>query len=337
MSDFWKNSGYHLLERDGNGHLVVGEDFLRAYLMRPEVRPVEESCDAERALHGELLAAPAMAVPAARLDELADGDARDNYRVVLQFIERLGRAGTVEACYMALFGKEQVSIPALFIDQMAHIVLRNILEGCEDPMRARAAEMLFRQQTVTVQDGAILAADTDTVEMYATSGGFGDLGRLLVEGGTAPRGVELDVLNEDNAATYWRRDERHDTVIDLTFGRPGLDALCRVLEAWVAHFLNAGVRIQPVRRISDEHWVWHLGLDAEATLLLNDLYNDAEVDDARRERLLSLFRLEFEDASLMRADVAGRPVYMAIAMTEAKTLRLKPQNLLVNLPLALKA
>ena len=337
MPDFWKNSGYHLLERDDNGHLVVGEDFLRAYLMRPEVRPVEESCDAERALHAELMSAPRMTVPVARLEELADADARDNYRVVLQFIERLGRTGTVEACYMALFGKKQVTIPALFIDQMAHVVLRNILEGSEDPMRVRAAEILFRQQTVTIQDGAILAADTDTVEMYGTTGGFGDLGRLLVEGGTAPRGIELDVLNEDNGATYWQRDECYDTVIDLTFARPGLDALCRVLETWVAHFLNAAVRIQPVQQISDEHWVWHLGLDAEATHLLNDLYNDTDVNGARRERLLSLFRLEFEDPSLMRADVAGHPVYMAMAMTEAKTLRLKPQNLLVNLPLARKA
>ena len=337
MPDFWRNSGYHLLERDDNGHLVVGEDFLRAYLVRPEVRPVDESCDVERALHAELLAEPGMTVPAARIEELADVDARDNYRVVLAFIEQLRASGTLEACYMAQFGSQQVSIPALFIDQMAHVVLRNILEGCDDPMRVRAAEMLFRQQTVTIQDGAILAADTDTVEMYATSGGFGDLGRLLVEGGTVPRGAELDVLNDDNAATYWQRDERHDTVIDLTFARPGLDALCRVLEAWVAHFLEARVSIQPVQQISDEHWVWHLGLDAEATGLLNDLYDDADVDDARRERLLSLFRLEFEDPSLMRADVAGRPVYMAIAMTEAKTMRLKPQNLLVNLPLARKA
>ena len=337
MPDFWKNSGYHLLGRDGNGHLMVGEEFLRAYLMRPEVGPVEESCAAERALHAELVAAPAKAVPAARIEELADADARDNYRVVLPFIQRLRAAGTVEACYMNLFGGENVTIPALFIDQMAHVVLRNVLDGVEDPMRARAAEMLFRQQTVTIQDGAILAADTDTVEMYATTGGFGDLGRLLVEGGTAPRGAELDVLNDDNAATYWQRDERHDTVIDLTFARPGLDALCHVLEAWVAHFLEARVRIQPVQRISDEHWAWHLGLDVEATRLLNDLYDDVEVDDARSERLLSLFRLEFDDPSLMRADVAGRPVYMAMAMTEARTLRLKPQNLLVNLPLARKA
>jgi hypothetical protein len=36
----------------------------------------------------------------------------------------------------------------------------------------------------------------------------------------------------------------------------------------------------------------------------------------------------------MRSDIAGRPVYLALAMSEKKVLRLKPQNLLVNLPLA---
>ena len=32
--------------------------------------------------------------------------------------------------------------------------------------------------------------------------------------------------------------------------------------------------------------------------------------------------------------IAGRPVYLALCMNEAGVLRFKPQNLLVNLPLA---
>jgi hypothetical protein len=39
----------------------------------------------------------------------------------------------------------------------------------------------------------------------------------------------------------------------------------------------------------------------------------------------------------MIADIAGRPVYLALAMTEDGRLKLKPQNLLVNLPLAERA
>ena len=36
----------------------------------------------------------------------------------------------------------------------------------------------------------------------------------------------------------------------------------------------------------------------------------------------------------MRTDVAGKPVYLGLAMAADGTLRVKPQNLLLNLPLA---
>jgi hypothetical protein len=36
----------------------------------------------------------------------------------------------------------------------------------------------------------------------------------------------------------------------------------------------------------------------------------------------------------MRADVAGKPVYLGLAMNDEQVVRLKPQNLLLNLPLA---
>jgi hypothetical protein len=36
----------------------------------------------------------------------------------------------------------------------------------------------------------------------------------------------------------------------------------------------------------------------------------------------------------MHADVAGRPVYLGLAANAQGQLRMKPQNLLLNLPLA---
>jgi hypothetical protein len=36
----------------------------------------------------------------------------------------------------------------------------------------------------------------------------------------------------------------------------------------------------------------------------------------------------------MRSAIAGRPVYLAMAMDVQQRLKLKPQNLLLNLPLA---
>src|SRR3546814_7918285 len=99
-----------------------------------------------------------------------------------------------------------------------------MLEGEADPLRLRAAELLFRPQQVTINDGAVMAADAETVEMFANSGGFGSLGRLVAEAQTPLRTVELDVLNEDNAGIYWSRDSRYDTVLNLNFAGAGLDA-----------------------------------------------------------------------------------------------------------------
>jgi hypothetical protein len=49
---------------------------------------------------------------------------------------------------------------------------------------------------------------------------------------------------------------------------------------------------------------------------------------------LCLFELRFANAADMRPAIAGRPVYLAMAMDAQSRLKLKPQNLLVNLPLA---
>jgi hypothetical protein len=338
MHDFWRDSGYHLLERRADGHLRVTDDFLRAYLNRPEVRPVEESNEAERALHAALLRNPREAVSGARLAAMEDPDAIENYQVVLGFRERLLAAGSLEDCYLKLFLEpEGVAVPPLFVDQLAHVIARAVLDGETDALKVRAGELLFRPQQVTISDGAIMAADAETVEMYATSGGFGSLGRLVAEAQTPLRTVELDVLTEANAELYWGRESRYDTVLNLNFAGAGLDALCRVLERWVAHFYDIAVSIQPVQKISDERWVWHIGLDAAGTALLNDLYNGVEVGEGRLARLLSLFRLDFQDTSVMLSSVAGRTVYLAMATDEQGRLRLKPQNLLVNLPLAERA
>ena len=233
-------------------------------------------------------------------------------------------------------------IPPLFLDQLAHVILRHALEGCADPFRLRAAELLFREQRVTIQDDAIMLADEETVAMHASGPGggqgggqeFGSLGRLLLDSDVALRDVELDVMDEANAHAYWQRSDRFDWVLDLGFTRPGLDALCRVLETWVRHLLGVEVGIQPVQKITDERWVWHVGLDVEASGLLNDLYEGREVDETRLARLLSLFRLEFRDADAMLARVRGRPVYLGLAMSESQRVKLKPQNLLLNLPFA---
>jgi len=202
-----------------------------------------------------------------------------------------------------------------------------------NPLQARAGELFFRAQRTTIEDGAIMMADEDTVEMYSQTGGFGDLGRLLMEGQAALREVTLDVLTEENCDLYWDRSDRFDTVLDITFPRPGLDALCRVMEAWILHFLGLETRIHPVQSIRDEKWRWHIGLDTTSTAILNTLYNGEDVSEEQMSQLLSLFRLEIKDQALVLDDVASKPVYLALAMDADERVQMKPQNLLVNLPL----
>ena len=187
--DFWRSSGWHLLDRRDDGRHLVTPALLRAYLLRPELLPVEESCGAERGLHEALLEAPDRPITPVGLLRLKDPDARENYEVYARFRDLLLRSETLE------------------------------------------------------------------------------------------------------------------------------------------------VSIQPLQSVRDQHWRWHVGLDAEATALLNALYAGEEVGEDRQARLLSLFRLELKDRELLRPDMRGRAVYLGMAQNGERELRLKPQNILVNLPL----
>ncbi len=334
MQPFWKSAGYHLVEREKNGWLQVTPDLIRAYLTRPEIHPVEESCETEHRLFEQLMENPYQALGPAELNQIADQDTADNYRVVLAFRDHLVAHKTVESAYAALFQEGSIAVPPVFLDQMVHLILRNILRSCQDPLRLRAAELFFREQIVTLNEGTVTIADAEIVEMMSETGGLGGLGALLMETGTPMREVALDVLGEDNAEIYWDRSDRFDTALDFRFTQPGPDAFSRVLEDWIRHFHQIDVRIQPVSKIRDEHWSWHIGLDADATSILNALYNEQAISEADNMRILGLFRLDFQNRTDMRADLRGKPVWLGLAMSKDQKIRMKPQNLLVNLPLA---
>jgi hypothetical protein len=343
-ANFWPSSGYELLEVDVDGHLLVTDAFLRHLLSRPEIAPIAESCTYELALHASLDDNPRRLIAAEEIAKVSDKDAADNYAVWLRFRDKLLAKPTLEASYMALFQGEGVDVAPVLVHQLTQILLRHVVgksvkttntPNTVNAMQARMAELLFRTQKISIlEDGAVMAADDETVERHALSGGFGSIGELLKQGGLPVRSVDLDVLSADNLDAYWPRSEFFDMVISLNHGQASLDALCRVLEQWIKHFLQVDVRIQTDKEIVDEHWVWHVGLDAQANSILNDLYTGAEVSEERHRRLMCLFRLEFVNPSDMLAAVAGRPVYLAMAMDEKNQLKLKPQNLLLNLPLA---
>ena len=202
-------------------------------------------------------------------------------------------------------------------------------------MQVRIAEMFFRSQKITVlDDGVVMAADEETVERLATQSSFGTLGDLLQKGGIKLKSVDLDVLQPELADEYWSRSESFDWAVQLNHGQPALDALCDVMARWIEHFLGVSVRIQTEKDIDDDQWVWHVGLDAQASGVLNALYQGEEVDTEKMERMLCLFSMHFLEPNDMSAQIRGKPVYLAMAMDAQNRLKLKPQNLLLNLPLA---
>jgi hypothetical protein len=161
--------------------LRVTDDFLRAYCLRPELHPVEESCPAERALHASLMDDPRRPVADAEIDAVVDEDARDNYRILLRFRGRLLEAGTVEGCYATLFRGGKIDVPPLFIDQLTHVILRNVLADRGDPLEARCAELFFRERSSRCA-GPHAAHRSRVIAACIRSGSrYGSIGRLIVE------------------------------------------------------------------------------------------------------------------------------------------------------------
>ena len=316
--EFWASSGFHLLRREPDGRLAVTADFLRAYLARPELRADEAADPKERALAARLSRDPLGEVAASETAAIEDADARHNWEALLRFRAVLLSAGSVERAYLRIASGEAVSIPPVFLDHLVHAILRGVLEGTADPLRLRAAELLFRTQMVTIEDGVIRVGDEEMILAAADPRRAGE--------------VQIDLLTPANAHAYWPRSDRFDTALEIGFSSAGLDALCRVLERWLGHMAGLGAAIQPVQSIRDERWRWHIGLDAEASAILNDLYRGASVEEPRLGRILSLFRMELEPHPGLRPDMSGRPVYLAMAMNARGRLTLKPQNLLLNLP-----
>jgi hypothetical protein len=327
MTDFWLSCGHHLLDRDEGGGLVATDDFLKVYLARPELIPPPEACAVERALHGALLADPRMAVAASDIAAIADADARENWQMLIAFRDHLLRHKTLEAAYVDLVRHGAGKTPPLFVNQLVHVTLRNALDGVEDVRVLRAAELFFRTQRVTQHEGALLAADEETI-----GGGSPAPVSPLVSMLGLPAQAEIDILNDDNAGSYWERSDRFDMALDLTGGRQGLVALAEAMRLWIAHLLGLAVTIEPLTELRDAPLTWYVGLDADATRVGDMMWNGEELDELSQARVVGLFRLTFRDAAVMLDKVKGEPAYLILAMNADKLIRLKPQNLVTGLP-----
>jgi len=333
MSEFWVSSGHLLLDRAAGGGLGLTDDFLRAYLARPEMMPPDEACAAERALHARLMAAPRQPVAPADLAALADPDARENWAHLLAFRQALLAAPTLEAAYVRLVRAGAGRTPPLFLDQLVHVILRNALHDAPDPYVARAAELFFRPQKVTFHEGTVLLADAELIERHERDRRSSPL--LAMLGG--PAVSELTVLRPDNAEGYWARSDAFDMVLDLNGAPSGREALATALRLWIRQLHGIDATVTPLPRIEDADWRWFVGLDVEATAIGNALWTGRELPPGAAERILALFRLDFPAGAPLLAQVEGRPVWLLLATDAGHRLRLKPQNLVTGLPLLANA
>lgn len=330
MREFWVSSGHHLTRRTEGGGLAVTDELLLAFLARPELMPPDEACDAERGLHASLKADPRRPVEASEVAEIADEDARENWSVLLPLRETLLRAPSLEAAYLKLARAKPITTPAIFLNQFVHLILRNALDGCEDPYVLRAAELFFRPQRVSVSGDTVLLADAELIDAQEPAGHHSPLTAML---GREPI-TELDVLDDENAWTYWSRSDAFSMALNLGTNPKSREGLARVVEAWLRHLLNLEVRVEPIAKVQDQDWRWFVGLDAEATRIGNAVWNGETLSDDALSRLLAMFRMTFPDRSRIDHKVAGHPAYLFLAMNGDRRLTVKPQNLIVGLPLA---
>jgi Family of unknown function (DUF6352) len=327
VTDFWLSCGHHLLDRDAGGGLVVTDEFLKAYFARPELAPPPEAGVVERTLHAALLADPRRPVDAKEIAALDDPDARENWGLMIAFRDHLLRYRTLEAAYLALVREAMSKTAPIFVNQLTHVILRNILDGCTDPWVLRAAELFFRPQLVTLHEGALLAADEETI-----AGASATPVSPLVSMLGLPAASAIDVLGEENAASYFERSDQFDMALDVTAGRKGLAALGEVIGRWIRHVLALEVTVEPLGEVRDADFTWYVGLDAEGTKLGDRLWHGEELDEAARGRVIALYRLNFADRSAVDPAAGDAPVYLIMAMTADRVVRLKPQNLVAGLP-----
>jgi hypothetical protein len=324
--DFWLSSGHHLLDRDDGGGLVVTDEFLKAYLARPELAPPINACVVERTLHAALLAEPRRPATPSEIAAISDADARENWQLMIAFRDHLLRHPTLEAAYLTLAREGVGATPPLFLNQLIHVIMRNALDDCTDPFMLRAAELFFRPQRVTVHEGALLAADDELIA-GSRPGSISPLVSML----GLEKSSAIDVLVDDNAESYWERSDRYDLALDLTAGRRGQAALAAVIGRFVEHLLAVAVDVEPLAEAKDVTLTWYVGLDAEGTKIGDALWNGAELDAAAQARIVGLFRLRFHEAASTVDKLAGEPVYLILAMTPEQVLRVKPQNLVTGL------
>jgi hypothetical protein len=323
MREFWVASGHHLTRLDATGRMQVTDELILAWLARPEIVPPADACAAERALHARLMAAPRAQVSVLERANIKDPDARENWDFLLTLRDRLLAAGSIEAGYLALV-RDRVRLPHLFYDQLVQLIMRNALEGCEDVHTLRAAEMFFRPQRAFLNEGAMMLADDELVTELEGEVHTNPLFAMMNGGVEA-----LDVLNDDNAWTYWSRSDAHTMVLPFGADPKAREGLARAVARFVHHLLGQPVTVRVMVSAQDVDLKWYVGLDQAGTSYGNAIWNG----QTPTASLVGLLALTFDSSDGVMPEIGTDPVYLFVGLESTNVIRFKPQNLVIGLPL----
>ena len=164
---------------------------------------------------------------------------------MIAFRDRPLAAPTLEAAYLALV-RHAGQAPPLFLNQLVHLILRNALEGCDDPTCCAPAELFFRPQRASFHDGTVLLADAEVIEAHEA----GRTSSRRSSPCSAEPAAELDVLDDGNAWTYWSRSDAFTMALNLGSNPRSREASPASIEAWVRTSSHRGA-VEPVAAIED--------------------------------------------------------------------------------------
>src|SRR6185503_4401589 len=188
---------------------------------------------------------------------IADGDARENWQVMIAFRDRLMRHRTLEAAYLDIV-RSGARVPHIFLNQLVHVILRNALDGCHDAFVLRAGELFFRTQRMTLHEGSLIAADEETIAGTSQTPTSPLVSMLGI-----PAEAEIDVMSEENADGYFAHSDQFHVALDLTAGRRGLLALADAMRRFIAHLLAVEVVVEPLTELREAKFTWYVGLDTD--------------------------------------------------------------------------
>jgi hypothetical protein len=92
--------------------------------------------------------------------------------------------------------------------------------------------------------------------------------------------------------------------------------------------------VRPIANPTDIPLHWFIGLDQEATRLGNAWWSREVPEPRELDRVVGLFVMRIHDEARIVERLRGKPVLLIMAGTDTGVLRLRPQNLIMGLPLA---